>query len=243
MKKESKIFGIELIVKPKTELIKLIISKIKESKKNKFCYLDANHINLALKDKKYLDILNKNTINYPAGVGIILASKILFKNPIYENTSTLNIIDNIFYECQKNNWSIYLLGAKKEIVKKAVLNIKYKYPQINISGFHHGYFENSEEIIKDINNKQPKILFVSMGPPKQEIWVNNNFKQLNVDNIWFVGALFDVLSKQHPRAPLWIQNIWMEWLYRLILEPKRLWKRYLIGNIIFLFNILKQKFK
>ncbi len=124
----------------------------------------------------------------------------------------------------------------------AIKKLKTEYPRLKIVDSHHGHFNRDEELklIRDINLKGPTFLVVGMGSPKQEKWINENLKKINASVFWGVGALFDVISGRLPRAPLFMQKIGLEWLYRLFQEPKRLSKRYLYGNFKFLYFIYRE---
>ena len=118
------------------------------------------------------------------------------------------------------------------------------YPQINIAGYHHGYFwENEEEIVKKIKASGAKLLFVAITSPQQENFINRWKEKLGVTFVMGVGGTFDVISGKVKRAPLWMQKYGLEWFFRIIQEPRRMWKRYLITNTKFVGLILKYKFK
>ena len=133
---------------------------------------------------------------------------------------------------QKNNYSLYLLGGKDGIAEAAAKNIKDKYPNIKIAGFHHGYFKGSHlgligekeelELIDEINNVKPDIIFVGLGFPRQEIWIDANRDKLNGKVIIGNGGVMDILSGNAKRAPEIYQKLGLEWLYRLIKEPSRI---------------------
>src|SRR5215203_4231418 len=119
------------------------------------------------------------------------------------------------------------------------------YPRLDIRGTHHGYFElgspHSERVLEDIAEKQPDILLVGMGTPLQERWVEHYADRLEVPVVWTVGALFDYLSHRVPRAPHWLADHGLEWVFRLALEPRRMWRRYLLGNPAFLTRVWRER--
>lgn len=240
---KNKFLGISITSVALTEM-PLLIKKLIESKKKKtFFYINAYCITLTQSDPVYKDILTNATLVYSGGFGPVIASRIL-GTPIKERTPTPDFINHFFKIAERKMWTIYLLGTTQDSLHKAAKRIKVLFPKIKIVGLHNGFFDIKEEkkIILDINLKKPKILIVGLGSPTQEKWINNNYRKLNAEVFWGVGAMFDVISGKLPRAPKWIQDLGLEWLYRLFQEPKRLWKRYLIGNVKFVLMIFREKF-
>ena len=135
--------------------------------------------------------------------------------------------------------SVYFLGASDEVLNIFIKNVRKKYKNINIAGYHHGYIdiENCDYIINDIKSKQPTIIFVAMGSPKQEIFITKYMNELPCKIFMGVGGSFDVISETTKRAPLWIINSNLEWLYRILKEPVRI-KRFK-KNINFIFMCIK----
>jgi N-acetylglucosaminyldiphosphoundecaprenol N-acetyl-beta-D-mannosaminyltransferase len=142
---------------------------------------------------------------------------------------------------------MFFLGTRQEVVKKAATVLKEKFPQLRILGVHHGYFNKTvtssenQEVVASINALQPDILVVGFGMPAQEKWILENRDGLNVHIIFPVGAFFDYLSREVVRAPRWMTDHGFEWLGRLWIEPRRLWRRYLMGNSLFAWRVLLQK--
>lgn len=228
-----------------SEIASVVISEIEsEVNKKTFFYVNAHCLNLANKDLRYRRILQQATLVYPGGFGPVLASRILGKG-LPERTPTPDFIDKVFKLAEEKKWSFYFLGAREHSLSKALQKLKTKFPKLKIVGFHHGYFDKSEEgrIISDINRKRPTVLIVGMGSPKQEKWIDDNLTKLDIKVFWAVGALFDIISGRLARAPVWMQMMGLEWLFRLFQEPKRLWKRYIVGNLEFLRTVLVEKLR
>jgi N-acetylglucosaminyldiphosphoundecaprenol N-acetyl-beta-D-mannosaminyltransferase len=150
----------------------------------------------------------------------------------------------IFNIARKKNEGIYLLGGTDIVLKNAKQNLEKNYNDIKICGVNNGYFAENEtaEIIKNINQSNSSFLLVGLGSPKQEEWCYYNKDKLNVKFIICIGGLLNIFSGNTRRAPIIIQKLALEWLWRLISEPKRLWKRYLINDFIFFPLISKQIF-
>ena len=146
--------------------------------------------------------------------------------------------------CERNGQSVYLLGSEPGVADAAARRLRRRHPRLRVAGHHHGYFEpgspHDERVVEDINSRRPDIVLVGMGTPKQELWVQHNAARLDADVVWTVGALFDFVSGRVPRAPAWLADNGLEWIFRLAIEPQRMWRRYLLGNPVFLSRVLSQ---
>ena len=206
---------------------------------------NANTLVRCYKDKELNNTINSFDIRCPDGFPVAKASKILYKNNQMRVDGYKLFLQTI-ERGLSNNVSHYFFGNSEEIVLKMVETIKTKYPNVNIKGFtcppNLSYEELSDEkYIYDINTKNPDILWVSLGFPKQEKFINlikkNNLINTNMVG---VGAVFEWVAGTKFKAPEWLANIGLEWLIRLIQEPKRLFRRYLVDNFLFIIYFIKQ---
>jgi len=207
--------------------------------------VNAGKIVAMQSDVQLRESVNSADIINADGQAVIWASKLLGK-PLKERVAGIDLMENLVELAHQKNYKIYCLGAKEEVVSKVVSHYKEKYSPKIIAGYRNGYFTKEEEpkIAKEIAESGANILFVAITSPKKENFLYENRETLKVVNfIMGVGGSFDVVSGLVKRAPLWMQRSGLEWFYRLIQEPKRMWKRYLIGNSKFIFLILKEKFK
>ncbi|MBU3074267.1 WecB/TagA/CpsF family glycosyltransferase [Clostridium estertheticum] len=166
---------------------------------------------------------SENSIIIPDGIGTVICSKIVGK-PVKEKIAGIEVMDNIVKKCEKDNEGIYLLGSTKETVDMCNINLRTKYQKLNILGSHDGYFEldNCENILKEIEAVKPKVLFVAMGCPRQELFITKYMDRLPCKIFMGVGGSFDNIAGKVKRAPKWMINLGMEWLYRVIKEPFRI---------------------
>lgn len=177
------------------------------------------------------------------GQSVIWASKLL-NNPLIERVAGIDLITEIIIIAKKKQKKIFFLGAKEEIVKAVVDKIGDLHGDEIIAGYRNGYFDhnNSTEIAQEIAEKGPAILLVGMTSPYQEKFLIENKEILKSINFKMgVGGSFDVIAGKVKRAPLWMQKNGLEWFYRFLQEPRRMWKRYLIGNSKFILLVLKEK--
>ncbi len=202
-------------------------------------FLNAHCFNIAQKNTDYLNAINHADLLLNDGIGIKIGTKIL-KLPHKENMNGTDFIPKVIELCLDKKRPIFLLGAKEGISDIASETLKLKYPGINIVGCRSGYFVKEEEdkMIKEINDLKAEVLIVGMGVPTQELWIYKNREKLKSVKIAIAGgAIIDFISGNVKRAPVWIQKIGMEWLFRFAQEPKRLFRRYFSGNFIYFWHV------
>ncbi|MBR4892994.1 MAG: WecB/TagA/CpsF family glycosyltransferase [Clostridia bacterium] len=205
--------------------IKEAILKIKEFiKGDKACSVftpNSEIIYLAKDDEEFKNILNNSDLNTADGIGVVYASKIL-KNPIDERVAGYDIACALLPYLNENKLKLFLFGGKEGVGERAKENILKKYPDIDICGIENGYFESSKKIIDSINEKEPDVVFVCLGAPKQEKWINEYKKELKAKVLMGIGGSLDVFSGEAKRAPEIFIKLNIEWLYRLLKNPSRI---------------------
>ncbi len=217
---------------------------IKTRQKIILFYLNSQVIYEAHKDTKVEKLILNADYLIADGYGIVWTYKNIFNTNIQKVVFTYSYFNFIRDYFIKNNASVFFLGATNSVLEKAVTIEKRNYPNYKIVGFHHGYFNKTTEtdrIINIINKSYADVLIVGMGCPISEKWIMENKEKLNTILIFSVGGFFDFLGKDKIMAPDWMYNSGFEWVFRLIQEPKRLFKRYLFANSYLLFSTLKIK--
>lgn len=196
-------------------------------------------------DAQLLESVNSSDIINADGQAVVWASRLLGK-PLKERVAGIDLMEQLVAMAAGKKYKIYFLGATPEIVQKVVKGYSNQFGPDIIAGFRDGYFpENQEqEIAENIAKTGANILFVAMSSPKKEVFLARHKKVLGpVNLIMGVGGSFDVIGGKTKRAPLWMQRSGMEWFYRLIQEPRRMWRRYLVGNTTFIGMVLREKFR
>ena len=217
---------------------------IKES--NNSCEIivapNTEFVMCAQKDEEFFNILKKAKLATPDSIGIMIGAK-LQKKKFKQRIPGQAYFREVIRRAEKEGWSIYILGGTEEVVEKAVANVKNDFPKVNIIGYHEGYFtkDSEEEVIKQINDLQPNVLFVAMGAPKQEKWIYNNKNKLKVDVAAGQGGTLDYEAGRIKRAPKFIQRIGMEWFWRLMLQPSRIVRMRVLP--LFLIKLILKKDK
>ncbi len=194
----------------------------------------------ARQDKKLLNLLKNAGLLIPDGIGAVMAAKILHGRSISRVPGS-ELMPEICKRSLSNGYKLFLLGASPEVNKKAVEVLNERYPGINIVGHKHGYYADADipDIVKDINDSQADVLFIALGSPRQELWMDEYLPKLNIKVCQGVGGTFDVISGKVKRAPLIFRKMHMEWLYRLLAQPKRLLRQSALPKFVYL--IIKQK--
>jgi N-acetylglucosaminyldiphosphoundecaprenol N-acetyl-beta-D-mannosaminyltransferase len=219
------------------------IEKMLKGKKSHYIFTpNATHIFLFQKDEEFRKIYKKASLVLPDGMPLVWVSR-LIKPRLKERISGTDFVFSLCDEANQKGYTIFLLGAEPTVIRKARAALNQKFSGLQIVGIHDGYFNDDTEVINKINASRPDILFVGIGFPKQEKWIGKNINRLHVKVVVSIGGAFDVIGGKFKRAPLLMRKWGLEWLWRLSQEPRRLWKRYLIGNTTFFWLVLKELLK
>ncbi|MBE7183465.1 MAG: WecB/TagA/CpsF family glycosyltransferase [Methylobacterium mesophilicum] len=204
-------------------------------------FLNAHTANLAHTDPEFAASLGDFLI-LPDGIGVDLASKLLYGEAFPENLNGTDFVP-AFLASVGRPLRVGLIGAKAHHGEGAAAALRHAAPQHSVFVVHHGFFSPEEEplILERIKTLHLDVLLVAMGVPRQELWITRKIGPEHCLMPIAVGALLDFLSGAVPRAPLWLRRLRMEWLFRLALEPVRLWRRYVLGNPLFLYRVCRQK--
>jgi N-acetylglucosaminyldiphosphoundecaprenol N-acetyl-beta-D-mannosaminyltransferase len=227
------------------ETVELVDEAIRSKKKTiHHVVINAAKLVNAQKDSELRKSITNCDIINADGYSVVWASRFL-NTPIPERVAGIDLMENLVKLSAEKGYKIYLLGAKEEIVKRVVDKYRELYGEQLIAGYRSGYYKKEDElaIAREIASSKADILFVAITSPKKEIFLNAYKKEINMPFIMGVGGSFDVVAGFVKRAPLWMQRTGMEWFYRVIQEPKRMWKRYLVGNTMFILLIVKEKFR
>tara|TARA_Y100000766_G_C18915510_1_gene611074 strand:- start:6088 stop:6840 length:753 start_codon:yes stop_codon:yes gene_type:complete len=207
------------------------------------CVINAGKVVKMQKDLFLRESVVCSDIINADGMGIVWAANFL-GHKITERVAGIDLMENLVKLAYKKNYKCFFLGAKEEVVSKLVNDYSRKYSKEIIAGYRNGYFDDKDEnnIVNTINKSKANLLFVAITSPKKEIFLNkykNNLKNINL--IMGVGGSFDVISGSIKRAPKFMQHIGLEWFFRFLQEPKRMWRRYLFGNLYFIIIVLKAR--
>lgn len=209
--------------------------------------VNAHGLNLTFREPWLREFFNtRSEIVWSDGAGVLLAARLLGSSLQCRITYADWIWQFATY-AEAHDMTLFFLGSKPGVADRAAAKLKQAHPRLAIAGTHHGYFDKqhdsdaSRRVVELINRCRPHVLIVGFGMPLQERWLYENWDQINANVALTGGAVFDYVSGELARAPQWMNHSGLEWLGRLIIEPKRLWRRYLIGNPLFVTRVLGQR--
>ncbi|MGB9749977.1 MAG: WecB/TagA/CpsF family glycosyltransferase [Caldisericia bacterium] len=237
------ILGIPVDKLTEKEVLEKIINFINERRFHLIVTINSENATKALENKKFLDVIKNADLVIPDGIGIILASKIL-GNKLPERIPGIDLSYKILKISNEKGYKIVLIGGKEGVAENAKQSLKKIFPDLNIVLTYNGYFNKEEEkkIVEEIQKLEPDILLVGMGSEKQEIWIwDNREKFKNISVCIGVGGTLDIWAGKKKRAPKFIQKIGLEWLYRMVIEPKRIFRIFKI--FIFLYKLFIERWK
>ncbi len=241
-----RLLGVTIVDLPAEAIVHQIERALQQRQKSIFQYINMHAINLAQDLPWFKAFINQATIPYCDGYGVLWAARLSGASLRYRSTPP-DWIDHLASMCCRCGYSLFLLGGKPGVAEKAGKRLLSKHPDLQISGHLHGYFDKApgcpenDRVIQAINAAQTDILVVGMGMPVQERWLMENWPRLDVQVALPVGSLLDYLAGVRVRFPAWMTNRGLEWLGRLVAEPRRLWKRYLLGIPRIFFLVLRQR--
>lgn len=220
------------------EIIADLKKRIDEGKQSTIIAVNPEKVIKAEQNQELRELINSSTYQIPDGVGILLASKLKGGN-IRSRVTGVDMMERLIRFAAEEKRKVFLYGAKEEVVVKAKQKLEEKYPGLIISGYENGYVQDNEALIEKIHASEAELLFVAMGSPKQELWIRENMAKLNVKVFQGVGGSFDVFAGKVNRAPLFFRKLGLEWLYRLLKEPKRLKRQLALPKFLFKIFVAK----
>ena len=240
--KEITVFRIKFHPLYRSEFISIIKSNLERNKKIVQIGINSASVNeIADNEELRIAVNNADLVNID-GISVTWALRFLgYKVP--ERVATPDLADDVLKMAENEEFSVFLFGARENIILLCKERLQGFFPKLKISGCRNGYYQPEEEtsIVEFINSTKPDILFIGMPSPQKELFFEKYKHQLYSKYILGVGGYFDILSGLTRRAPEWMQKTGLEWLFRFIQEPCRLWRRYLLGNLKFIWLVAKEK--
>lgn len=206
-------------------------------------FVNADCLNRAWTDSSYRNLLDRLPLVLADGSGIRWALRVLHGVRLQDNVNGTDLFPLLCARAVSEGWRLGFLGADSDVVDQLVDKTSQRYPGIRIVYAHDGYFTDVEqsEVVAAIADAKPDILLVGLGAPRQEKWIDANLSQLNAGIAVGVGGLFDFYAEKVTRAPKLIRRLGLEWTWRMAQEPGRLWRRYLLGNPLFLWRAFRNR--
>jgi len=239
----SVMFDIPIELAHPADVLQTITGWAGEQRTRRVMYVNAHVVNQARVIPELAQALRRADLVYCDGYGVRLAARVLGR-PVPHRMTGADWIWALSRLCELDGHGLYLLGSEPPLAREAAEHLRRRCSQLRVCGAHHGFFDldspHNERVIEDINEHRPRIVLVGMGTPKQELWVDRYGGRLEDCVVWTVGSLFDYVSGRKPRAPRWLADNGLEWIFRLAIEPHRMWRRYLLGNPVFLRRVLDE---
>jgi exopolysaccharide biosynthesis WecB/TagA/CpsF family protein len=203
-------------------------------------YASAHTLNIAHGDGSFRDLLRRADLILNDGSGVAIAAR-LQRKPFPDNLNGTDFNPRVLELAAAAGWPVFFLGARPGVSDRAAAALGALIPSLEVAGTHSGYFDSNDDVVERIRSSGPTLLMVGMGNPLQETWLAEHLERTGVSVGIGVGAFFDFFSGEVPRAPSWMKRGGIEWVYRLAQEPGRMWRRYLLGNPLFLGRVVRER--
>ncbi|EGD59087.1 WecB/TagA/CpsF family glycosyl transferase [Novosphingobium nitrogenifigens DSM 19370] len=231
----TRLFGFNLVRSTRPNMADLLVNAARDGQRLHVNFLNAHCVNLAANDDHYRAILQDSDMLLPDGSGLALAAR-MARQPMGDNLNGTDLFPDLCERASVLGVSIYLIGGQPGIAEAAARTMQAKYPALRIAGYRDGFFspDQTDAVVDAINASGAGMVFVGMGVPLQEKWIARNSARLHAPVLLGVGGLFDYYSGRIPRAPMAFRAVGCEWVWRLMMEPRRLARRYILGNLLFM---------
>jgi N-acetylglucosaminyldiphosphoundecaprenol N-acetyl-beta-D-mannosaminyltransferase len=236
------ILGVNIACLDLPGLLEAALAWSREQTRRTIYYANAHCLNLALDDLDYRQALNRADLIYADGISVVWSSRFLGGCRLHRLTGA-DWVGDFCALAEQNDLRLYILAGQRNVARQAKDSLLQRYPGIKIVGVVDGLFEDQspDQVLEDIARSSPHVLMVGMGSPRQEIWIARNREQIAAPLCWGVGALFDFVAQVEPRSPTWMIRLGLEWAWRLLVNPRGKWRRYLLGNPRFVYRVVRQK--
>jgi len=243
MSRSSKVelFGVGIDALTMEQTVARVAELIDAGVPAQHCVLNAAKVVLMAHDATLTRIVRSCALVNADGQAIVWAARLLGAH-IPERVAGIDLFQQLLALAEQRAFSVFFLGGTPEVVAQLERRVRQLYPHLSIAGAHHGYFTAAEEegLVAEIAAQRPDLLFVALPSPRKEYWLAANLERLGATFAMGVGGSFDVLAGRRRRAPLWMQHHGLEWAYRFVQEPRRMWRRYLVGNLRFALLVLHE---
>jgi N-acetylglucosaminyldiphosphoundecaprenol N-acetyl-beta-D-mannosaminyltransferase len=231
-----RLFGVDIHAADIDAILGWIDQVVRSGEKGYVVTPNVDHIVRLQQDPAFRRAYQQASLVVPDSTPLMWAARLLGR-PLAERGS--NLLMDVCALVERNGYGLFLLGGAEPILDRAMRNLRRRFPAIRIVGSHHGYFENDAEVLREIDNSSADVLLVALGSPKQELWITSNWARLDVRVGICVGGAFNYVAGAVSRAPRWMQVCGLEWFWRFLHEPRRLWKRYFVYDLAFVKLVIR----
>lgn len=217
---------------------------VRNGRPHQHVVVNVDKVVKAAKDPQLREIINHCDLINVDGMPIVWASR-LFGNPLKGRVTGVDLFERLLEQAARKGWGVYFLGAREEVVSQVAELAPRRFSGLRIAGYRNGYWkpEDETDVVKDIQSAAPQLLFVAISSPKKEQFLGRYQEAMKVPFAMGVGGTFDVFVGKVQRAPLWMQRFGLEWFYRFLQEPTRMFKRYFIDDVYFFWLLAREFFR
>jgi exopolysaccharide biosynthesis WecB/TagA/CpsF family protein len=234
-----RLFDVDVDALTMAETVELLMASLDEGSPIQHVVLNAAKVVAMAGDDRLRDVIAACPIVNADGSSVVWASRLL-RRPLPERVAGIDLFQQLVARAARDGRSVYFLGAKQDVLAAMLARFRKTFPTLRVAGAHDGYWHDDAEVIAKVRAAAPDLLFLAIPSPRKEFWLAEHLPALAVPFAMGVGGSFDVVAGKIARAPKWIQRIGCEWVFRLAQEPRRMWKRYLVGNSKFLWLTAKE---
>jgi N-acetylglucosaminyldiphosphoundecaprenol N-acetyl-beta-D-mannosaminyltransferase len=234
--------GVEVDAVDEREALDRVEAMVEAGRPHLMVVVNASKLVLASDDDRLRRILERADLVTADGMSVVWGAKLAGRGRLPGRVTGIDTMEQLVARAAERGWRVFFLGAKPEAVEGAVRVLRARHPALVVAGHRDGYFRGREEaVVAEVRAARPDLLFVAMGSPAQEYFLSEHLDALGVPFSLGVGGSFDHVAGLSRRAPRWMQRAGLEWLHRFLSEPRRLWRRYLVGNARFALLLLREK--
>jgi N-acetylglucosaminyldiphosphoundecaprenol N-acetyl-beta-D-mannosaminyltransferase len=239
--KRIHISGVPIDITTAEDAARWVLDRIQKGVRTSVAAVNAAIVVMATRDQCLCGALRKFDVVIADGAWTALAASFLFRRRV-PHTNTSPFLRALFRDPGPEKLRVFLLGARPEVIARAAVRLSILHPTVTVVGYEHGYFntEDEDRIVESIEHSGAQILLIGISTPKKELFIRRHWSRLNVPIAFGIGGLVDIWGGQTSEAPEWVRNCGFEWLFRLVQEPKRLWRRYTVDGFAFLRIVLRQ---
>jgi N-acetylglucosaminyldiphosphoundecaprenol N-acetyl-beta-D-mannosaminyltransferase len=226
------LFGVPVDALTMDESVARVRELVAEGGPHQHVVLNAAKVVEMDREPDLADIVRSCALVNADGASVVWASRLLGRR-LPERVAGVDLFARLVAAAAEDGHAIYLLGAKREVVEQVAAIFAARHPGLPVAGVHDGFWDDDDDVIEHVRAARPHYLFLAIPSPRKEYWLRANLHRLDVPFVMGVGGSFDVVAGVTTRAPVFLQRIGMEWFWRFVQEPRRMWKRYLVGNAKF----------
>ena len=234
------LFGVDVDALTMDETVQRIMELVAAGTPVQHVVLNASKVVMMSEDPSLRDVIAACPVVNADGQSVVTASRLL-RRPLPERVAGIDLFIELVKRSAADGRSVYFLGARDDVLEEMIRRFRTQHPALRIAGSRNGYWDDDAAVVAQVRAASPDLVFLAIPSPRKEFWLAQHMPAMGVPFAMGVGGSFDVVAGKVKRAPRWVQRIGCEWVYRLVQEPRRMWKRYLVGNTKFVWLVLRAR--